>query len=275
MVDVDKENFLIDLEQVKEAISSKTKAIVPVHLFGQCANMEELLKLTEGTDIAIVEDNAQAIGADYFFSSGSRQKSGTIGHFGCTSFFPSKNLGCFGDGGAICTNDEALAIKAKMIASHGQSKQYVHDVVGCNSRLDAIQAAVLRIKLKYLDEFNSRRNQVAERYDNAFREVKGIAIPSRVSWSDHVFHQYTLVLNHIDREALRQHLAESDIPSMIYYPIPLHKQKAFESSDADRSFGTTEYLCDNVLSLPIHTEMDEDTQKFIIEKTLTFIHKSK
>lgn len=275
LVDVDRDTFLIDIDQVSAAISSKTKAIVPVHLFGQCANMEKLLTLTKDKGIAIVEDNAQAIGANHRFSDGSYRKSGTMGEFGCTSFFPSKNLGCFGDGGALFTNDDELAAKAKMIASHGQSKQYVHDVVGCNSRLDAIQAALLRVKLRHLDDFNRKRQEVAKRYDDAFSSIHQLKAPTRVAWSDHVFHQYTLTLNGVDREELREHLKSHGIPSMVYYPIPLHKQKAFESSDTNRSFKETEYLCEHVLSLPIHTEMDENTQRFIIEKTLTYLQKSK
>lgn len=273
MVDVDFETFCIDLQQVKEAISSKTKAIVPVHLYGQCADMEGLLALTKGTGIHIIEDNAQAIGSDYHFSDGRVVKSGTIGSFGCTSFFPSKNLGCFGDGGAICTNDDELAQKAKMIASHGQSRQYVHDVVGCNSRLDAMQAAVLRIKLQELDDFIARRISVADRYDAAFTEFNQIQTPIRNSRSKHVFHQYTLVLNGVDRNELKEFLASNGIPSMIYYPIPLHKQKAFASSDTDRHFGVTEKLCDTVISLPIHTEMEEEQQAHIIQKVKDFINR--
>lgn len=273
MVDVDEETFCIDLNQVKEAISPKTKAIVPVHLYGQCADMEGLLKLTAGTDIHIIEDNAQAIGSDYCFSDGKVVKSGTMGAFGCTSFFPSKNLGCFGDGGAICTNDDELAEKAKMIASHGQSKQYVHDLVGCNSRLDALQAAVLRIKLRELDNFIERRIAVADEYDAAFAEVNAIQTPVRAERSKHVFHQYTLVLKGVDRNELKSFLAENNIPSMIYYPIPLHEQKAFAKSDANRQFPITEKLCKTVISLPIHTEMEVEQQAHIIEKVKEFISK--
>jgi dTDP-4-amino-4,6-dideoxygalactose transaminase len=271
MVDVDEETFCIDLDQVKEAIGPKTKAIVPVHLYGQCADMEGLMKLVEGTGIHVIEDNAQAIGSDYHFSDGRTVKSGTISTFGCTSFFPSKNLGCFGDGGALFTNDDDLARKAKMIASHGQSKQYVHDLVGCNSRLDAIQAAVLRIKLRHLDDFASRRRAVADKYDAAFASIEQITTPVRANRSEHVFHQYTLVLNGVDRNGMKEFLAENDVPSMIYYPIPLHEQKAFANSDTDRDFPVTKKLCSTVISLPIHTEMDEEQQNYIIEKVKEYI----
>ncbi|MCF8460131.1 MAG: DegT/DnrJ/EryC1/StrS family aminotransferase [Flavobacteriales bacterium] len=274
MVDVDAETFTLDLKQVADAISPKTKAIVPVHLYGQCAEMEGLMKLANAKGIFVIEDNAQAIGSDYHFTNGKTVKAGTIGHFGCTSFFPSKNLGCFGDGGAIFTDDDNLAATAKMIASHGQSRQYVHDVVGVNSRLDAMQAAILRIKLPHLDDFISRRIAVADKYDAAFKEVTQIQTPVRNSRSSHVFHQYTLVLNGVDRDGLKTFLAQNDIPSMIYYPIPLHKQKAFALSDSDRSFSVTENLCDNVISLPIHTEMEDEQQNYIIEKVIEFINKA-
>lgn len=271
MVDVDAETFTIDLKQVEEAITPKTKAIVPVHLYGQCADMEGLMKLADSKGIFVIEDNAQAIGSDYKFSDGRTVKSGTIGHFGCTSFFPSKNLGCYGDGGAICTNDAELAAMAKMIASHGQSRQYVHDVVGVNSRLDAMQAAILRVKLPHLDDFIARRVAVADKYDAAFKNTSQIKTPFRDARSTHVFHQYTLVLNGVDRDGLKEFLAENDVPSMIYYPIPLHKQKAFALSDSDRTFTVTEELCANVISLPIHTEMETEQQDYIIKKVLDFI----
>ncbi|MBI1286726.1 MAG: aminotransferase class I/II-fold pyridoxal phosphate-dependent enzyme [Flavobacteriales bacterium] len=274
MVDVDEDTFTLDLSQVEAAIGPKTKAIVPVHLYGQCADMEGLMALADRHGIHVIEDNAQAIGSDYFFSNGRVAKSGTIGTFGTTSFFPSKNLGCFGDGGAIFTNDDDLAKMAVMIASHGQSKLYTHDVVGVNSRLDAMQAAVLRIKLRHLDDFISRRIAVADRYDAAFANVDAIKTPVRDNRSKHVFHQYTLVLNGVDRNGIKEFLQENDIPSMIYYPIPLHKQKAFANSDSNRSFAVTEKLCDNVISLPIHTEMESEQQDYIIEKVIEFINKS-
>jgi len=275
MVDVDEKTFCIDLDQVKEAIGPKTKAIVPVHLYGQCADMEGLMELVKGKNIHVIEDNAQAIGSDYHFTDGRKVKSGTIGTFGCTSFFPSKNLGCFGDGGALFTNDDELARKAKMIASHGQSKQYVHDVVGCNSRLDAMQAAILRIKLRHLDDFASRRRTVADKYDQAFAGLDEITTPFRAERSEHVFHQYTLVLNGVDRNGMNEFLAENDVPSMIYYPIPLHKQKAFADSDTDRDFPVTRKLCETVISLPIHTEMEEAQQDYIIEKVKEYVSVSK
>jgi dTDP-4-amino-4,6-dideoxygalactose transaminase len=271
MVDVDKDTFCIDLDQVEAAIGPNTKAIVPVHLYGQCADMEGLMKLVAGTGIHIIEDNAQAIGSDYRYSNGRSVKSGTIATFGCTSFFPSKNLGCYGDGGALCTNDDELARMARMIASHGQSRQYVHDVVGCNSRLDAMQAAILRVKLRHLDDFIARRTAVADRYDAAFAAVSSIKTPVRNQRSKHVFHQYTLVLNDVDRNAMKEFLAGNDIPSMIYYPIPLHRQKAFANSDSNRQFVVTENLCESVISLPIHTEMELDQQNYIVEKVLEFI----
>lgn len=274
MVDVDEEAFSLDLNQVEDAIGSNTKAIVPVHLYGQCADMEGLMALADKHGIQVIEDNAQAIGSDYYFSNGRVAKSGTIGTFGTTSFFPSKNLGCFGDGGAIFTNDDELAKMASMIASHGQSKLYTHDVVGVNSRLDAMQAAVLRIKLRHLDDFIARRITVADKYDAAFSNIDEINTPVRDKRSKHVFHQYTLILNGVDRNGMKEFLQENDIPSMIYYPIPLHKQKAFANSDSNRSFAVTEKLCDNVISLPIHTEMEAEQQDYIIEKVIEYINKS-
>ena len=274
MVDVDPDTFCIDLEQVKQAIGPKTKAIVPVHLYGQCADMEGLMKLVERTEIHVIEDNAQAIGSDYHFSDGKTVKSGTIGTFGCTSFFPSKNLGCFGDGGAICTNSDSLAAKARIVASHGQTKLYVHDEVGVNSRLDAMQAAVLGVKLPHLDDFIARRTKVADRYDEAFESVSTIKAPVRNSRSKHVFHQYTLVLNGVDRNAMKEFLAENDVPSMIYYPIPLHEQKAYANSDFNREFDVTNELCAKVISLPIHTEMEQEQQEYVIDKVLEFVNKA-
>ncbi len=274
LVDVDKDTFCIDLAQVKEAITENTKAIVPVHLYGQCADMEGLMELANAHGIAVIEDNAQAIGSDYTFSNGNTVKSGTIGTFGCTSFFPSKNLGCFGDGGAIFTDDDGLAEKVKMIASHGQSRQYIHDLVGVNSRLDALQAAILRVKLPHLDDFVDRRRAVANRYDQAFKDVRSITTPFRHDRSRHVFHQYTMVVDGISRDELKDFLQKQGVPSMIYYPIPMHKQKAFEGSDMDRPFSVTEHLCDNVISLPIHTEMEEGQQNYIIEKIHEFVNQA-
>jgi UDP-2-acetamido-2-deoxy-ribo-hexuluronate aminotransferase len=273
LVDVDADTFCVDLNQVKEAIGPNTKAIVPVHLYGQCADMEGLMKLVEGTGIHVIEDNAQAIGSDYHFSDGKTLKAGTIGSFGCTSFFPAKNLGAFGDGGAIFTNDDDLANKARVVANHGQTKLYVHDEVGVNSRLDAIQAAVLGVKLPHLDDFIARRTEVANRYDTAFANVDAIKIPVRNPRSKHVFHQYTLVLSGVDRNELKEFLAKNDVPSMIYYPIPLHEQKPYSASNTKGSFRVTEELCKHVISLPIHTEMEEEQQEYIIDKVLEFVNK--
>lgn len=275
LVDVNPETFTIDVEAVERAITPRTKAIVPVHLFGQCAPMVELMRLAEKHGLYVIEDNAQAIGADYHYPDGTHKKAGTIGTAGCTSFFPSKNLGCYGDGGAIFTNDDELGKKIRMIANHGQSVQYYHDEIGVNSRLDSVQAAVLRIKLRHLDEYAAARRKVADFYDRAFAGNSKVTTPKRASWSDHVFHQYTLVLNGPDRTRLREFLAEKGIPAMIYYPVPLHLQKAYQD-DRYRpgAFPVTERLCANVLSLPIHTEMDESTLKFITESVLEFLAKN-
>src|ERR1019366_7982913 len=221
LVDVNPHTFDIDIAAIEKAITNKTKAIVPVHLFGQCANMEEILTLAKKHKLFVIEDTAQATGADYIFADGKKKKAGTIGTIGCTSFFPSKNLGCFGDGGALFTNDDLLASKIRMIANHGQLVQYVHDSIGVNSRLDSIQAAVLRIKLRNLDNYARVRNKAAEYYDKAFASNPKLKIPARAKYSNHVFHQYTLQLNNIDRNALREFLASKEIPAMIYYPIPL------------------------------------------------------
>ena len=273
MVDVEADTFCLDLEQVEKAIGPNTKAIVPVHLYGQCADMEGLMKLVDGTGIHVIEDNAQAIGSDYNFSDGRTLKAGTIGSFGCTSFFPAKNLGAFGDGGAIFTNNDELAEQARIVANHGQTKQYVHDEVGCNSRLDAMQAAILGVKLPHLDDFIARRTAVADKYDAAFVKVAEIQTPVRSSRSKHVFHQYTLVLNGVNRNELREFLAENDVPSMIYYPIPLHEQKPYSVANTTGSFKVTEELCKHVISLPIHTEMEDEQQEYIIDKVLEFVNK--
>jgi len=274
LVDVDRETFTIDVAAVERAITPKTKAIVPVHLFGQCAPMDELMELARKHGLYVIEDTAQAIGADYHYPDGTRRKAGTIGTAGCTSFFPSKNLGCYGDGGAIFTNDEELGKKIRMIANHGQSVQYYHDEIGVNSRLDSIQAAILRIKLRELDTYAAARRQVADFYDRAFSGNNRLITPKRAAWSDHVFHQYTLVLNGPDRAALREFLAGKGIPSMIYYPVPLHLQKAYKDERYQAGdFPVTEWLCANVLSLPIHTEMDEQTLRFISDSVLEYLSK--
>lgn len=271
LVDVYDNTFDINIEAIEKAITPKTKAIVPVHLFGQCANMEKIMKLAARHNLYVIEDTAQAIGADYRFENGDIKKAGTIGTIGCTSFFPSKNLGCYGDGGALFTNDSTLAEKIKMIANHGQSVQYVHDVIGVNSRLDSIQAAILRVKLKHLDEYAKARNNAADYYDKAFSSVKGIKTPVRVSHSNHVFHQYTLQLDGVNRDELRSYLSSSGIPAMIYYPIPLHHQKAFKSNRyKEGDFPVTEKLCKCVMSLPMHTELDEDTLQFISTSVINY-----
>jgi len=265
MVDVDPATFNITAEAIEAAITPKTKAIVPVHLFGQSCDMEPIMHLAEKHGIAVIEDNAQAIGADYIYADGRRAKTGTVGHIGCTSFFPSKNLGCYGDGGAIFTNDDDLAEKMRIVANHGQTRRYYHDRVGVNSRLDSIQAAILNVKLPHLDEYCEARRAVADRYDAAFADIGGITTPAREPRSTHVFHQYTLMIANGKRDELNAFLAERDIPSMIYYPVPLYGQKAFKET-VDRSFTlpVTERLCERVLSLPVHTEMDKETQDYII-----------
>lgn len=273
LVDVYPDTFTLNIAQVEQAITPKTKAIVPVHLFGQCADMEPLLALANKHNLFVIEDTAQAIGADYKFTDGTKLKAGTLGTVGCTSFFPSKNLGCYGDGGAIFTRDEALATRIRMICNHGQSVQYVHDDIGVNSRLDSIQAAILRIKLRQLDNYAAARQQAAKAYNQAFANHPKLTIPTEAGYSTHVYHQYTLQLKGVDREGLRKHLADKGIPSMIYYPIPLHHQKAYANparfSDAD--FPVTINLCANVLSLPMHTELDSEQQNYIIQSVLEFL----
>jgi UDP-2-acetamido-2-deoxy-ribo-hexuluronate aminotransferase len=272
-VDVDPKTFCIDTEALQKAITQKTKAIVPVHLFGQAANMEEIMKIAAANNLYVIEDNAQAIGCDYYFSDGSVQKTGAIGTIGTTSFFPSKNLGGYGDGGAIMTNDDALANQLKMVANHGQSKRYYHDVVGCNSRLDTIQAAVLDVKLKYLDEYINARRSVADYYDKAFSGHPKVVTPFRASYSRHVFHQYTVLLEGIDRNKLQEYLAIHNIPSMIYYPVPAHRQKMFACFNSSQTeLPVTDWLTERVISLPMHTEFDEQQLNFITTKVLEFIN---
>jgi UDP-2-acetamido-2-deoxy-ribo-hexuluronate aminotransferase len=271
-VDVNPNTFCIDSNLIEAVITEKTKAIVPVHLYGQSAPMNEIMEIANKYNLFVIEDNAQAIGCNYTLSNGKTVKTGTIGHIGCTSFFPSKNLGCFGDGGAIFTNDSDLSIKIKMISNHGQSKQYYHDIVGCNSRLDNIQAAVLRIKLKELDKYNDARRKVADYYDAFFNQFPQITTPSRAENSTHVFHQYTLKLEGVNREDLRSYLAENEIPAMIYYPIPAHKQKMFESfGSAETILPVTDWLTERVISLPIHTEMEEEQLNKICNTVADFI----
>jgi UDP-2-acetamido-2-deoxy-ribo-hexuluronate aminotransferase len=273
-VDVDKDTFCVNTDSIRKAITSKTKAIIPVHLYGQVANMEEIMAIATEHHIPVIEDNAQAIGADYTFKNGTTKKAGTIGTIGCTSFFPSKNLGCYGDGGAIFSNDDTLAEKIKMIANHGQSKRYYHDVVGCNSRLDAMQAAILNIKLPLLDKYIDARRAAADVYDNGFANNPRITTPFRAAYCKHVYHQYTLTLNGADRNELQKYLDQHLIPAMIYYPVPSHKQKMFDAfGGSDYSLPNTEWLTSRVISLPIHTELDMDQQEHIINKVLEFVNR--
>lgn len=263
-VEVEKDTFCLDPDKIRAAITEKTKAIVPVHLYGQAANMEEIMNIASEYGLTVIEDNAQAIGSDYTFGNGRMAKTGAIGHIGCTSFFPSKNLGCYGDGGAICTNDDQLADKMRMIANHGQSERYYHDVVGCNSRLDTIQAAVLRIKLRKLDEYIDARRKVADHYDQFFSKFDFIKTPYRADRSKHVFHQYTMILEGVDRDGLHKFLAEKDVPSMIYYPVPAHRQKMFATFGSDSTdLPITDWLTERVISLPIHTEMEQEQLDYI------------
>lgn len=277
--EVDSKTFCIDPEHLRKLITPKTKAIVPVHLYGQAAPMEEIMSIAKEHNLFVIEDNAQAIGSDYTFNNGTKKKTGTIGHIGATSFYPSKNLGAFGDGGALFTNDDTLALKMKMMANHGQIKKYYHEVVGCNSRLDTIQAAVLNEKLKYLDEYIAARIAVADFYDAAFAGNKKISTPFRAAYSNHVFHQYTIVLNGAEnissyRDGLNKFLADNKIPSMIYYPVPGHKQKMFASfGTADVVLPITDWLTERVISLPIHTETDKEQLAFITAKVLEYVSK--
>ena len=270
-VDVEEDTFCIDPASIEKAITPRTKAIIPVHLYGHAANMEKIMHLARQHNLPVIEDNAQAIGCDYTFSDGTVQKTGSIATIGCTSFYPSKNLGCFGDGGAIFTNDDALAAKLKMIANHGQSRQYYHDIVGCNSRLDAIQAAVLNEKLKQLDNYNHSRQIVAGAYDRSFAALPGVITPHRAAYSSHVYHQYTLVLQEAGRDNLKEHLAAHAIPAMIYYPVPSHKQKMFDVSQRTTySLPVTDWLSQRVISIPIHTEIDDEQLMYITEKIVDF-----
>jgi len=268
-VDVEWNTFNLDITQLEKSITPKTKAIIPVHLFGQSCQMEEIMHLAKKHALFVIEDTCQAIGADFIFKSGEKQKVGAIGDIGCTSFFPSKNLGCYGDGGAIFTNDDDLAWKLRGICNHGMFKQYHHELLGVNSRLDSIQAAVLDIKLQYLDEYNTARRKAAEFYNKMFENHPNLEIPAISTFSTHVFHQYTLKLRDINREKLIEKMKEAGIPVMIYYPIPLHLQKAFEYLGYKTGdFPVSEKLCDTVISLPIHTELTEEQQEFIGEKLL-------
>lgn len=266
LVDVDYDTFLIDPEQIRKAITPKTKAIIPVHLFGQCANMDEIMKIAEEHNLYVIEDTAQAIGAEY-----KGKKAGTIGTIGATSFFPSKNLGCYGDGGAIFTNDDDLAHRMRGIVNHGMYKRYYHDEIGVNSRLDSIQAAILRVKLPRLDAYNQSRAEAAQYYSNAFSEIDGLLTPVHAGDSTHVYHQYTLRVLNGKRDELIEFLNKKDIPAMIYYPVPLRKQKAYDTGGYhDEGFPNTNKLIDEVLSLPMHTELDDEQLEFITASVKEF-----
>jgi UDP-2-acetamido-2-deoxy-ribo-hexuluronate aminotransferase len=270
MVEVDITTYNIDVSAAETIVTSKTKAIVPVHLYGQSAPMEEVLAFANKHKLFVVEDNAQAIGGNYFYGDGTTYKTGTLGDIGCTSFFPSKNLGCFGDGGAMFTNDNDLAAKIRMIANHGQSQKYIHTMLGVNSRLDTLQAAVLNVKLVELDDFAMRRQAVAAAYDKAFEEIEHIVCQKIAAYSTHVYHQYTVRITNGKRDELQSFLKSKGIPSMIYYPVPLYKQEAFAGYHNGIPHKNTEQLCQEVISFPIHTEMKEEIQSYIIESIKSF-----
>lgn len=271
LVDVDPLNYNISVDAVRKAITPRTKVIMPVHLFGQCAQMEDLLEIAKEHNLFIVEDAAQAMGTDYLFADGSTKKAGTIGHIGTTSFFPSKNLSCCGDGGALITNDESLAKEMRRIANHGSSVKYYNDVVGVNSRLDTLQAAILSVKLKYLGEHNRARQGVADFYDNTLQKVKGVIIPKREKYSTHTFHQYTIRVKDGKRDSLQKYLRDAAIPSMVYYPVPMHSQKAYSYLGYhETDFPVSSALCKEVLSLPVHPEMDREQLDYIATTLLKF-----
>ncbi len=274
LVDVNSDDFNINIDALKNAITPKTKAIVPVHLFGQCANMDAIMEIANENNLFVIEDNAQAIGATYTDKNGVKTKAGAIGHVSATSFFPSKNLGCYGDGGAIFTNNDDLAHTIRGIVNHGMYVRYHHDVVGVNSRLDSIQAAVLDAKLPHLDTYNRKRREAANKYDNAFKAIDNIETPYRNGGDDsHVFHQYTLKIKGVDRDALAQHLNENNIPCGVYYPIPLHKQKAYlDARYNEANFKVTNQLVQEVISLPMHTELDDEQIEYITSTIIKFIN---
>ena len=281
LVDVNEDDFNINIEAIKKAITPKTKAIVPVHLFGQCANMEAIMEIAKAHDLFVIEDNAQAIGANYKYANGTKVKAGTMGHVGATSFFPSKNLGCYGDGGAIFTNDDDLAHTIRGIVNHGMYERYHHDVVGVNSRLDSIQAAVLEAKLPHLDAYNKARQKAARTYNEAFKDIERVTTPKTINGCEgicetcdcHVFHQYTLKIKDINRDALVKHLNDKGIPCGVYYPIPLHKQKAYlDARYQEADFEVTNQLVKTVISLPMHTELDKEQIEYITSTIITFIN---
>ena len=274
LTDVDEKTFTLDINAVRKAVSPKTKAIVPVHLYGQCACMDEILSIAKENGLYVIEDTAQAIGAEYTLKSDQIKKASTMGHIGCISFFPSKNLGCYGDGGAINTNNDELAETIRCIANHGMKEKYYHETIGVNSRLDTIQAAILRVKLKYLDKYNKARQQVADYYDKAFAGISQIEVPFRNPNSTHVFHQYTVKLeNGIDRNDFRNYLNSHGIPSMVYYPVSMHSQKAYTYlNQKDDEFPVTNNLVNRVISLPMHTELDEEQLIYITEKIKAYLN---
>jgi UDP-2-acetamido-2-deoxy-ribo-hexuluronate aminotransferase len=275
-VDAKEETFNIDINQIERAITEKTKAIMPVHLYGQCANMETIMEIATRHNLYVIEDAAQSLGADYCFSNGMARKAGTIGHIGCTSFFPSKNLGCYGDGGAVFTNNNEIAAKIRSIANHGSKVKYYHEMIGVNSRLDTIQAAILNVKLKYLDQYNAARQRAADFYDHAFGNIPQLTIPARRAYSTHIFHQYTLKLNGINRQELVDFLNKKNIPTMVYYPVPMHLQKAYSFCGYKKGdFPIAEYLSENVISLPIHSEILKNDLEFISSAVVEFCNKRK
>jgi len=273
LVDIDPNTFNISAQAIERAVSSKTKAIVPVHLFGQCANMEEIIKIAKKYNLFIIEDAAQALGADYYFSDKSTRRAGTMGDIGCTSFFPSKNLGCYGDGGALFTDNDALAEKIRSIINHGSKVKYYHERVGVNSRLDTIQAAILNVKLKHLDNYNKRRQKAAANYDELFSYSSYIQIPTRAAFSSHIYHQYTLLLDKIvNRNELVEFLKRNNIPSAVYYPVPMHRQMFLKDRYSDSSaFSVSKNISERVISLPMHTELDDNQILYIAGKILIFL----
>ncbi|ARS43062.1 transcriptional regulator [Sphingobacteriaceae bacterium GW460-11-11-14-LB5] len=270
-IDVTEDTFELDHTKLEELISDKTVGIIPVHLFGQCSNMEAILAIARKYSIAVIEDTAQAMGSQYIFKDGSKAFGGTIGNIGTTSFFPSKNLGCFGDGGALLTQNEALGEKIHIIANHGQRKKYYHEVVGINSRLDTVQAAILNVKIKYLDDYSLARQGVAKKYDEMISGLNGLVIPARASYSTHVFNQYTCKVKDGRRDEFKQYLQDNGIPTMVYYPVPVHLQEAYLVYGYNEGdFPVAERLCREVISLPIHTEMKTEVQDYIIENIINF-----
>ena len=273
MVDVDNDSFNITLKNIEKGLSTKTKAIIPVHLFGQSCPMEEIMVFAKKHGLFVVEDNAQSLGALYTFSDGSTRQAGTIGHIGCTSFFPTKNLGCFGDGGAILTEDDVMAERLRIMTVHGQTEKYHHEILGCNSRLDTLQAAILNVKLQHLDEYTQVRQRAAKIYSEGLADIEGISLPCEMPYSTHVYHQYTLKVKAGKRDALKTYLSEKGVPSMIYYPLPLNEQNAFKSIvRAAENLDVSKALADSVLSLPMHTELTIDEQKYIIDTIKSFFN---